>query len=240
MIHLSEMSWAKKVRKPGDMVKPGDVVEVMILGVNAAERRMSLGLKQTLGDPWAEAPEKFPAGSEVEGPITSFTKFGAFVQLAEGIEGMIHVSEISAEKRIERPQDVLRAGQVVKAKVLDVDKEKRQLRLSMKQLVPTGLDEYIAEHKVGQIVSGPSDRDLRRPRRRRAGRRDPCQRSPRPRRLRRKSNPRPPRPIFLRSAQCWLRDGRMGLRQPKQRPNRSARARFAASASRWSIAEPRR
>ncbi len=148
------MSWAKKVRKPGDMVKPGDVVEVMILGVNLAERRMSLGLKQTLGDPWADAAEKFPAGSQVEGPITSFTKFGAFVQLADGIEGMIHVSEISAEKRIERPQDVLRVGQVVKAKVLEVDKEKRQLKLSMKQLVPTGLDEYIAEHKVGEIVSG--------------------------------------------------------------------------------------
>jgi small subunit ribosomal protein S1 len=154
MIHLSEMSWAKKVRKPGDMVKPGDVVEAMILGVNAAERRMSLGLKQTLGDPWADAAEKFAVGSQVEGPVTSFTKFGAFVQLAEGIEGMIHVSEISAEKRIERPQDVLRAGQVVKAKVLDVDKEKRQLRLSMKQLVPTGLDEYIAERKVGEVVTG--------------------------------------------------------------------------------------
>jgi small subunit ribosomal protein S1 len=154
MVHLSEMSWAKKVRKPGDMVKPGDAVEVMILGVNAAERRMSLGLKQTLGDPWAEAPEKFMVGSQVEGPVTTFTKFGAFVQLAEGIEGMIHVSEISAEKRIERPQDVLRTGQVVKAKVLEVDKEKRQLRLSMKQLVPTGLDEYIVEHKVGEVVSG--------------------------------------------------------------------------------------
>src|SRR5271154_1680519 len=154
MIHLSEMSWAKKVRKPGDMVKPGDVVEVMILGVNAAERRMSLGLKQTLGDPWADASERFVVGSQVEGPVTSFTKFGAFVQLAEGIEGMIHVSEISAEKRVERPQDVLRAGQVVKAKVLDVDKDKRQLRLSLKQLVETGLDEYIAEHKVGEVVTG--------------------------------------------------------------------------------------
>jgi small subunit ribosomal protein S1 len=154
MIHLSEMSWAKKVRKPGDMVKAGDVVEVMILGVNAAEKRMSLGLKQTLGDPWADAPEKFTVGSQVEGPVTTFTKFGAFVQVADGIEGMIHVSEITAEKRIERPQDVLRAGQVVKAKVLEVDKEKRQLRLSMKQLVPTGLDEYIAEHKVGEVVTG--------------------------------------------------------------------------------------
>jgi small subunit ribosomal protein S1 len=154
MVHISEMSWVKKVRKPGDLVKPGDVVEVMILGVSVSEKRMSLGLKQTLGDPWAEAGEKFAVGSQVEGPVTSFTKFGAFVQLAEGIEGMIHVSEISVEKRIERPQDVLRAGQVVKAKVLDVDKEKRQIKLSMKQLVPTGLDEYIVEHAEGDVVSG--------------------------------------------------------------------------------------
>ena len=89
------------------MVKPGDIVEVVILGVNPAERRMSLGLKQALGDPWADAAQKFASGSAVEGPITSFTKFGAFVQLAEGVEGMIHVSEISAEKRINHPQDVL-------------------------------------------------------------------------------------------------------------------------------------
>jgi small subunit ribosomal protein S1 len=154
MVHISEMSWAKKVRKPGDMVKRGDVVDVMILGVSTAERRMSLGLKQTLGDPWTDAAERFAAGSEVEGPVTSFTKFGAFVQLAEGVEGMIHVSEISAEKRIERPQDVLRVGQVVKAKVLEVDKEKRQLKLSMKQLVPTGLDEYLVEHAEGDVVTG--------------------------------------------------------------------------------------
>ncbi|GGA64562.1 30S ribosomal protein S1 [Edaphobacter acidisoli] len=154
MVHVSEMSWAKKVRKASDMLKVGDVVEVMILGVNQEERRMSLGLKQALGDPWADIAAKFPVGSAVEGTVASFTKFGAFVQVAEGVEGMIHVSEISAEKRVERPQDVLRAGQVVKAKVLDVDREKRQMRLSMKQLVPTGLDEYIAEHKLGDVVTG--------------------------------------------------------------------------------------
>jgi small subunit ribosomal protein S1 len=154
MVHLSEMSWAKKVRKPGDMLKQGDTVEVMILGVSLAERRMSLGLKQTLGDPWADAPEKFAVGSQVEGPVTSFTKFGAFVQLAEGVEGMIHISELVSEKRVDRPQDVLRTGQIVKAKVLAVDKEKRQLKLSMKQLIPTGLDEYIAEHNVGDTVTG--------------------------------------------------------------------------------------
>jgi len=154
LIHVSEMSWAKKVRAASDVVKPGETVEVMILGVNAADRRISLGLKQALGDPWAEVAQRFAVGSVVEGPVTSITKFGAFVQLSEGVEGMIHISEISAEKRINHPQDVLKLGQSVKAQVLAVDTEKRQLRLSMKQLVPTSLDEYIAEHKVGDVVSG--------------------------------------------------------------------------------------
>ena len=154
LIHLSEMSWAKKVRKPSDVLKTGDTVEAVVLGVNMAERRLSLGLKQTLGDPWAEAEQKFPVGSAIEGPVTSFTKFGAFVQVAEGIEGMVHVSEITAEKRIQHPQDVLRAGQVVKAQVLEVDKAKRQLRLSMKQRTSVTVEEYLAEHPVGSLVTG--------------------------------------------------------------------------------------
>jgi len=154
LIHISEMSWAKRVKTPGDVVKPGETVEAVILGVNAAERRISLGLKQALGDPWAAAEQKFAPGTVIEGPVTSLTKFGAFVQLAEGVEGMIHVSEISAGKRINHPQEVLKAGQVVKAQVLALDTAKRLIRLSMKQLVPTGLDEYLAEHKEGDIVTG--------------------------------------------------------------------------------------
>ena len=155
LIHISEMSWAKgKISKASDVVKPGETVEVVILQVNAGERRISLGLKQALGDPWADVPQRFPVGSAVEGPVTSLTKFGAFVQLSEGIEGMVHVSDISAEKRINQPQDVLRVGQLVKAQVLAIDLEKRQMRLSMKQLVPTGLDEYIAEHNEGDVVTG--------------------------------------------------------------------------------------
>ena len=155
LIHISEMSWAKgKIRKASDVVKEGETVEVVILGVNEGERRMSLGLKQALGDPWVDVPQRFPIGSEVEGPITSLTKFGAFVQLSEGVEGMIHVSEISPEKRINQPADVLRAGQIVKALVIGVDPEKRQMKLSMKQLVPTGIDEYVAEHKEGDVVTG--------------------------------------------------------------------------------------
>jgi small subunit ribosomal protein S1 len=154
LIHLSEMSWSKKMRKPSDVVKPGDQVEVVILGVNQADRRISLGLKQALGDPWADIAKKFPAGSVVEGPVVSLTKFGAFVQIAEGVEGMIHIGDISAEKRLNHPQDALKQGQIVKAQVLEIDAEKRRLRLGMKQLIPTGLDEYIAEHKEGDVVTG--------------------------------------------------------------------------------------
>ena len=154
LIHLSEMSWSKKVRKPSDVVKPGDQVDVVILGVNQADRRISLGLKQALGDPWAEVPQKYPVGAVVEAPVISLQKFGAFVQLAEGVEGMIHVGDITAEKRINHPQDVLKVGQTVKAQVLELDTEKRRLRLGMKQLIPTSLDEYIAEHKEGDVVTG--------------------------------------------------------------------------------------
>ena len=154
LIHISEMSWSKKVRTPGDVVKPGETVEAVILAVNQNGRRISLGLKQALGDPWAEAPQRFAAGSIVEGPVTSLTKFGAFVQLSEGIEGMVHISEISAEKRINHPQEALKVGQSVKAQVLEVDLAKRQLRLSIKQLVPSSLEEYIAEHKEGDVVTG--------------------------------------------------------------------------------------
>jgi len=154
LIHVSEMSWAKKLKNPGDIVKPGEAVEVVILGVNAAERRISLGLKQALGDPWAEVPTRFSVGSAVEGPVTSLTNFGAFVQLTEGVDGMIHIGDISADKRIRHPREVLRLGQTVRAQVLALDKEKRQLRLGMKQLLPTGWDEYIAEHKAGDLVTG--------------------------------------------------------------------------------------
>jgi len=154
LIHISEMSYGKKLRHPSDILKQGDRVDAVILSIKPEERRIALGLKQTLTDPWFNVPQKFPVGSQIEGPVTKIMNFGAFVQLEEGIEGLIHVSEISADKRINHPQDVLRAGQVVKAQVLAIDPQKRQIKLSMKQLVPTSIDEYIAEHKVGDQVSG--------------------------------------------------------------------------------------
>lgn len=155
LIHISEMSWTRgKLRKASDVVKEGETVEAVVLALNEGEHRMSLGLKQALGDPWVDVPQRFSIGAEVEGPVTSLTKFGAFVQLSEGIEGMIHVSEISPEKRINQPADVLRVGQIIKALVIGIDPEKRQIKLSVKQLVPTGIDEYVAEHKEGDVVTG--------------------------------------------------------------------------------------
>lgn len=154
LIHISEMSWVKKVRKPSDLLKTGEIVEAVILGLNGGERRMSLGLKQALGDPWADARRRFPIDSVAEGPVVHIAKFGAFVQVAEGIEGLIHVSDMSAEKRINHPQDVLKVGQLVRAQVLELDTEKRRLKLGIKQLAPTSIDEYLSEHQEGDVVSG--------------------------------------------------------------------------------------
>ncbi|HEY1273175.1 MAG TPA: S1 RNA-binding domain-containing protein [Terriglobales bacterium] len=154
LIHVSEMSWVKSVRRASDLAKPGETVEAVILGLNVAERRISLGLKQALGDPWRDAAQRFPVGTVVDATVTSLLKFGAFVQVAEGIEGMVHISDISAEKRLNHPQDALKVGQSVKAQVLELDCAKRRMKLGMKQVVPTSIDEYLAEHKLGDVVSG--------------------------------------------------------------------------------------
>ena len=154
LIHISEMAWGKKVRKPSDVVAVGDQVEVVILSIDTEARRMGLGLKQALGDPWVDVVKTIHAGAAIEGPVTRLTPFGAFVELAPGVEGLVHISEITAERRLNHPSDLLRVGEVVKAQVLEVDREKRQLRLSIKQLVPTGLDEFLEEHAAGDVVSG--------------------------------------------------------------------------------------
>ena len=158
LIHISEMSWAKKVRHPSDLLKQGDRVDAVILSIKlpagSEQGRISLGLKQALANPWLEVERKFPVSSQIEGPVTKIMNFGAFVQIAEGVDGLVHVSEIVADRRISHPRDVLREGQRVKALVLAIDSDKRQIKLSMKQLIPTSIDEYIAEHKVGDQVSG--------------------------------------------------------------------------------------
>ncbi len=154
LIHLSELSWNKRVRKPGDLLKVGERVEAVILQVNPVDRRISLGYKQALGDPWDAVPQRFPVGAMVEGPVTNLTAFGAFIELGDGIEGMVHISDVTNEKRIEHPKDKLAKGQTVKAVVLEFDRERRRLRLGLKQLEPTTVDHYISEHQPGETVSG--------------------------------------------------------------------------------------
>ena len=154
LIHLSELSWDKRVRKPGDLLKAGERIEAVILQLNPSERRIGLGYKQVLGDPWETISERYPIGSVVEGPITNVTPFGAFAALGDGIEGMIHISDITAEKRLDHPREKLAKGQNVKAVVLEIDRERRRLRLGMKQLEPTTVDHYISEHQPGETVSG--------------------------------------------------------------------------------------
>jgi small subunit ribosomal protein S1 len=154
LIHVSEMSWSKKVKKPSDLLKTGELVDVIVLGVNPGERRIALGLKQALGDPWEDAATKYAPGTIVEGPITNLTNFGCFVDLGSGIEGMIHISDITREKRLNHPKEAVAAGQNVRAVVLEFDRERRHIKLGIKQLEPTTADEYLAEHQVGETVTG--------------------------------------------------------------------------------------
>ena len=154
LIHVSELSWTKKNVRPQDIVKVGDAVEVVILGLNPGERRIALGLKQALGDPWEDAVKKYPVGAAAEGAVTSLAKFGAFVDLGDGIEGMIHIGDISRDKRLNHPSEALKVGEKVRAQVLETDRERRRFRLGIKQLQPTSIDEYIAERKAGENVTG--------------------------------------------------------------------------------------
>jgi small subunit ribosomal protein S1 len=154
LVRMMDLTWDKRVRKPGDVVQVGDTVEVQVLDVKIPERRIGLGLKQLVEDPWAAAKAKYPLGSTVTGTVTDLQNFGAFVALEGGIEGMIHVADITREKRVEHPKDVLTVGKPVQAAVTEFDNERRRIRLSMKQLEPTSADHYIAEHQVGEVVTG--------------------------------------------------------------------------------------
>ncbi|MGH9393228.1 MAG: S1 RNA-binding domain-containing protein, partial [Terriglobales bacterium] len=153
LIHISEMSWSRRVRKPEDAVAVGESVEAVVLGVNPKERRLSLGLKQALGDPWADAETRFAPGTVLEGKVRNLQQFGAFLELAEGVDGMVHIGDISPE-RIEHPSALLKVGETVRVQVLELDLPKRRLRLGMKQLIPTPLEAFIAAHALGDTLSG--------------------------------------------------------------------------------------
>ncbi len=154
LIHVSSLTWNRKVRKPSEIVNVGDVVEAVVLEVKPNEKRISLSLKEALGDPWEGAENKYPPGTVLEeATISNLAKFGAFVALGEGLEGMIHIADITSKQRLDHPKEMLATGQKVRALVLEVDKEKRRIRLGMKQLEPTVFDEFMAQHEVGESLT---------------------------------------------------------------------------------------
>ena len=153
LVHVSEMSWSKRTKHPSKIVKEGDEVEVVVLEVKTEQRRISLGLKQTQPDPWDAAAEKYPVGTVVSGRIRNLADFGAFVEIEEGMEGLIHISDVSWTERIKHPSEKFKKGETVEAKVLKVDSQNRRLSLGIKQLKDIWADWFTA-HKVGDVLKG--------------------------------------------------------------------------------------
>ena len=154
LVHVSEMTWSKRMKHPSKMVKPGDEVDTIILAVNPNDRRISLGMKQLQDNPWEQLENKYPIGATVEGRVRNLTDFGAFIEIEDGIDGLVHVSNLSWTKRIKHPSEVLKKGEKVKAVVLGVEPENRRLSLGVKQLEPDVWDTFFAQHRVGDVVKG--------------------------------------------------------------------------------------
>ena len=154
LIHVSEMSWSKRVKHPSKVLNVGDSVEAMVLGVDPGARRISLGLKQVESNPWHELSEKYPIGTTITGKVRNLTEFGAFVEVEEGIDGLIHISDMSWSKRLKHPSEVLKKGDTVEAMVLNIDAENQRLSLGLKQLQTDVWDEFFSQHNVGDIVEG--------------------------------------------------------------------------------------
>ncbi len=154
LIHVSEMSWTKRIQRPSDVLKKGERVEAVVLKVDMAAGRLSLGLKQVLGNPWDTIKDRYPDGTVVEGKVTRLAPFGAFVEVEEGIDGLVHISEFTNEKRIEHPSEVVKVGQTLRAVVLSADPETKRLKLGVKQLEATSSDKFAQDAAVGDRVSG--------------------------------------------------------------------------------------
>jgi small subunit ribosomal protein S1 len=154
LVHLSEMTWSKRLKHPSKLVKPGDEVETVVLSVNPSDRRISLGMKQLLDNPWENLTERYPAGTVVEGRVRNLTDFGAFIEIEDGIDGLVHVSNLSWTKRVKHPSEIVKKGEKVKAVVLGVEPQNRRLSLGIKQLQPDVWESFFATHRVGDIVHG--------------------------------------------------------------------------------------
>ena len=154
LIHVTELSWTKRIAKPSDMLKPDQEIEAQVLGINREEQKISLGLRQLETNPWDKAQEKYPAGSKVKGKIRNLTSYGAFIELEEGLDGMIHVSDISWTRKINHPSEVLKKGDEVEAVVLEVDKANQRIAVGLKQLSTDPWEGIDQLYKVGDVVTG--------------------------------------------------------------------------------------
>ena len=154
LIHVSEMSWSKRVKHPSKILNVSDTVDAMVLGVHPAARRISLGLKQVESNPWYELGDKYPVGTRIKGKVRNLTEFGAFVEVEEDIDGLIHISDMSWSNRIKHPSEVLKKGDVVEAMVLSIDAENQRLSLGLKQLATDIWDDFFSRHHVGDAIEG--------------------------------------------------------------------------------------
>jgi small subunit ribosomal protein S1 len=154
LIHVSEMSWSKRVKHPSKILNAGDTVDAMVLGVDPQARRISLGLKQIETNPWHELADKYPVGSKITGKVRNLTEFGAFVEVEEDIDGLIHISDMSWSKRIKHPSEVLKKGDTVEAMVLNIDAENQRLSLGLKQLATDIWEDFFSRHQAGATVEG--------------------------------------------------------------------------------------
>lgn len=154
LVHVSEMSWSKRVKHPSKLVNPGDSVEVEVLSVDPKARRISLGMKQIQDNPWQTLHERYQVGTRVHGRVRNMTDFGAFIEIEDGVDGLVHVSDISWSRRIKHPSEVLKKGQEIDAIITSIDAENRRLSLSIKDLEPNAWDRFVNEHKPGDVVKG--------------------------------------------------------------------------------------
>jgi len=154
LVHVSEMTWSKRMKHPSKLVNVGDQVECVVLSVNPTERRISLGMRQLAANPWDSLHDKYPIGQTVEGKVRNLTEFGAFIEIEDGIDGLVHVSNLSWTKRVKHPSEVLKKGDRVKAVILAIEPDKRRLSLGVKQLQPDVWDTFFDQHRVGDILHG--------------------------------------------------------------------------------------
>ena len=154
LVHVSEMSWSKRVKHPSKIVNAGDLVDVEVLGVDPKGRRISLGMKQVQENPWNTLGDRYQVGARVHGRVRNLTDFGAFIEIEDGIDGLVHVSDISWSRRVKHPGELLKKGQPVDAVIISIDPENRRMSLSIKELEPNAWNDFVASHKPGDVVKG--------------------------------------------------------------------------------------